>query len=321
MDAPSHRHPIVVAVDFTENAETAFRQALRLAAVDRVDVHVVHVVESQVLSELHAAIGAAPDNLKQQVLDDAATRLGDLIRRTPAEGYRLEGEGGTAANAGDGPRIVPYVRLGHPVEEILGAVEAREAGLLLLARNSTSKPERGAGTCAVQCVRKSPSSVLLVRQNQAGRFRRIVVGVDFSDDSQCAVRRGIELAQRDGAILDLVHVYYPPWEVVHFTGMPVEATPQFQQQYRRTLEDRLHRLAKSYEGALDGSRINAKVLAAATHAIGLVDHLEAVDADLAVLASHGRSAIRRLLLGSTAEQVIREAPCSVLTVRRSGEDR
>ncbi|TVQ52220.1 MAG: universal stress protein [Phycisphaerales bacterium] len=302
---------IVAGVDFTDHALNALREAARWTRRDKAELHVVHVVESLVITELQETLKTPIEDMEAQVREDTISRLNSMIEEASLEGYRLVDE--TPMTQGKQDGMTAEVRLGNPTEELIATLNDHQADLLVMARNSTSSPERGAGTYAVRCVRKGPADVLLVRNEHTGRFKQIAVGVDFSEQSERAVRAGAELAKRDNAELTLVHVFYPPWEVVHFSSLPVDTSPAFQNEYRQLLTDRLKNLAAPHvEGR---PHVKYDVYPAATHGSGMVDYLTEIKADLAIVASHGKSNIKRFLLGSTAERVIRDSPCSTLVLK------
>lgn len=129
---------------------------------------------------------------------------------------------------------------------------------------------------------------------------------DFSDRSQCAFELACRLARESGAGLIVLHVVQPPPFITH--GEMAKALQQAEG-YRRELNDKLHNLccgdptvAMDYR-LKDGEPV-AEILYAAAES----------RCDLIVLGTHGRTGIRRLLLGSVAEQVLRRASCPVLTV-------
>lgn len=313
----SHFRTILAGVEFTDNSLNALQEALRLAAAGGASLHAVHMIESLVVTEIQQALQMSLDELKEEVCNSMGKKLREALNDFKPSGYTVADAdiGGSSKPSPGEKNIVPEIILGNPTEEILRRIDELNADLVVLARNSTSKPERGAGTYAVRCVRKSPVPVLLVREAAEGPFKHVVACVDFSEQSEPALEHAIELARRDGAQLDVLHVFYPPWEVVHFSTFPVEAPPNFQNQYQQILKQKLEKLMDKFSGSLNGLKVNQKIVPAATHATGIVDYLEQSKADLAVIASHGRTGIRRFLLGSTAERVIREARCSVYTVK------
>jgi nucleotide-binding universal stress UspA family protein len=142
------------------------------------------------------------------------------------------------------------------------------------------------------------------------QIRRILVPTDFSDASTGALQMAIELAQRFGAGITLFHAHQVPTYVFPEGMMPV--SPPVLQDLEQSILSELGRLAAHVE--------TAGVPVAHHHSIGvpfseICRYAEEIGADLVVMGTHGRTGLRHVLLGSTAEKVVRKAPCPVLTVR------
>lgn len=144
-------------------------------------------------------------------------------------------------------------------------------------------------------------------------WKKICCAVDFSEPSRRAMHDAAELARVIGAELTLLHVYVSP---------PVVATDMLV-----ATRDLGALVAAEVEGSLDAWRGEAEGIAGAAVASHVVpgqpeDEIPRFAAahhvDLLVLATHGRSGLRRLVLGSVAEAVARRAPCPVLVVRGGG---
>lgn len=138
-------------------------------------------------------------------------------------------------------------------------------------------------------------------------IRRILFPTDFSECAQGALPHAIRLAELHDADLRLLHVL-----VLHATSA-IEAIEPFpgEDDAKETLEaTALHRR---------GARVTHHVTRAIAAAPAILDHADAHGIDLIVIGSHGRRGIRRLLLGSVAEEVLREAECPVLIVRQEKE--
>jgi len=134
------------------------------------------------------------------------------------------------------------------------------------------------------------------------RFKKILCPVDFDQNSLLALRLATELAKERGAVLRLLHVVAVPLA-------PEVALPfgRMESDARIKLERLAHR------------RVNREVRHEVVIMMGNpgVEVLQAAKrwgADVIVMATHGRKGLRHLVLGSVAEQVLREAPCPVLTV-------
>jgi nucleotide-binding universal stress UspA family protein len=127
---------------------------------------------------------------------------------------------------------------------------------------------------------------------------------DFSERSDWAFHLACSLARDHGARLIVLHVFPPP--VAHGEVVARRQPPRYEEELRQMLK-RLqppdpkvpieHQLA-------EGEPV-AEILRMARES----------GCDLIVMGTHGRSGIGRLLMGSVAEQVIRQAPCPVLTIR------
>lgn len=143
-------------------------------------------------------------------------------------------------------------------------------------------------------------------------FGRILAPTDFSSHSHEALRYACGLAERFGAELHLIHVLS---EIVP-TGpdpllMPV-MPPQFYAEDEQRAKDALKTAIKPEWGA-PASLSTAVCWGAPAEAI--VDYAAENKADLLVIATHGRTGLSHVLMGSVAERIVRESPCPVLTIR------
>lgn len=140
-------------------------------------------------------------------------------------------------------------------------------------------------------------------------IKTVLVPVDFSDCSRKAIDYAVAFARQFKAKLALVHVvqsYFPVPELGALDYALVEG------QMRTAAEAELARLQKSAIPADIAS--SAAVVTGVSHReiVALAGKLEA---DLLVISTHGHTGLRHVLMGSTAEQVVRHAPCPVLVVR------
>jgi nucleotide-binding universal stress UspA family protein len=144
------------------------------------------------------------------------------------------------------------------------------------------------------------------------RLETIVVPVDFSETSDAAWRTACDLAAIAGSHLHLVHVCPEPlrhaWAVEAVT-LDLDAVAL---EWLTEAHENLARMPLP-RGFLPGRVTRSALLGPAASRI--VEYAEAHDADLIVMGTHGHGPLRRLLLGSVAERVLRTAPCPVMTVR------
>lgn len=142
-------------------------------------------------------------------------------------------------------------------------------------------------------------------------YRRILTPVEFDETVQAAIDAAARIAAANDGVVLLMHVV--PM-VVAPTGMPnyVDIYKDQEKIAREKLEALVQRRSPEVKYELM-TRIGDPA-----HEILIAErHLAA---DLIVLATHGRKGVKRVLLGSVAEAVLREATCPVLTVRRGETD-
>lgn len=155
-------------------------------------------------------------------------------------------------------------------------------------------------------------------------LRRILCPTDFSDRSLEAVRVGVELAGEFGARLDLLYAVPPvPASQALLSSDSGSAVTAFDvkgysEHLKRSHEAGLQEIIdREIAGPLEAGR--AVLFGRAAEQI--VGYARDNDIDLVVIATHGRSGLRKVLLGSVAEQVCRRAECPVLTIRSFGRGR
>jgi universal stress protein A len=146
------------------------------------------------------------------------------------------------------------------------------------------------------------------RRETAVRLSNILVPVDFSHASRQALLSAGSLAHSFGAHLTLVYVV--PGVTSRFPDYP--ALPKSSPTELRDAEKRLSGLAN--EQSVLGLKCDCALrIGLAGHEI--VEAARELDADLIVIATHGYTGWKHLCLGSTAERVVRAAPCPVFVVR------
>ncbi len=140
------------------------------------------------------------------------------------------------------------------------------------------------------------------------QLKKILVPRDFSPCSEQALQHALDLAGRTGAEVHLLFA-----EVLY---VDVQApTAKGRDAAQEALRERLM-VGIEQEGEASGVRFESAVVRDIAPAPAIVAYAEEHDIDLIVMGTHGRRGLRRLLLGSTAEEVVRTAPCPVFTVRR-----
>lgn len=136
-------------------------------------------------------------------------------------------------------------------------------------------------------------------------LKTILHATDFSPHSEYAFRLACSLARDHGAKVVVLHVVAPT-PAVSYGEMIVEPDAALVQQgWDQLRQIRSPDPAVTVEHRLEQGFAAAEIVRVA----------EEIQADMIVLGTHGRSGLGRLLMGSVAEQVVRKAPCPVLTVK------
>ncbi len=140
--------------------------------------------------------------------------------------------------------------------------------------------------------------------------KTILVGTDFSELGDRATAYACELAKQLGAQVTLLHA----WSL-QTIGMPegfVLPIGSMNEELEAAAQKGANAALERHRGF--GVPLSARVVCADARD-AIVEAAKALPAELIVLGSHGRTGVRRALLGSVAESVIRHAPCPVLVVR------
>ena len=143
-------------------------------------------------------------------------------------------------------------------------------------------------------------------------IRSILAPTDFSKHAETALRYACGLAETLGASLHLLHVLS---DIVPIGPDPMLAAvlpPEYYVESERTSHEALKDLLQPSWGV--PASIETSVRWGAPDAV-IVEFAAAKAVDLIVIATHGRTGLSHVLLGSVAERIVREAPCPVLTIR------
>jgi nucleotide-binding universal stress UspA family protein len=194
-------------------------------------------------------------------------------------------------------------------------VEQHTIDLLVLGTHGLSPASRGVGSTAAGCIRKAHARVLLVEDAHATPFTAIVACVDFSETSRFALKQAVRVAMQDKARLLVLHVFDAPWHHLHYRSPSDESSPDFQKQFTDSLDQQLRMFCEPLADDMKGLAVSYHVIDHPHHGAAITKFTLENEVDLVVLGTRGRTNLRDLLIGSTAERVVRDTPCSILTVK------
>lgn len=287
---------IVVGIDCSPACDQALNEAARIAEWNGSKMTVVCVMDQGDLDRMNKQDPAVTSRITSEIEAGVREHVEQILGPGQKEGFEF---------------IV-----GEPFIELQKAVEHHKAELLVLG----SGHEAGhIGAVASKCVRRSDCDVLLVRESQQLGFRKIVACVDFSDASVEAAEEAFRMAKQDGARLEFLHVCPTvdnPAGSRYFIPVSSELLAENNTLVHEASRKKLEAVVEPF--TYSGVETSNVLLRDRKHKRAIVDYLKKGGAELVVMGKRGKTNLRSILLGTTAERVINHAGCSVLLVHSSG---
>ena len=142
------------------------------------------------------------------------------------------------------------------------------------------------------------------------QIRKILVPTDFSDNSVAALRCARSLAPAFGAEVLVIHVLLLP---LYPFALTTTGIPELEKQFRGGAAKRL----AEFVGTETEHGVESRAILKTGDAfLEIIETAREEEIDLIVIATHGHTGIKHLMLGSIAEKVVRTATCPVLAVRK-----
>ena len=279
---------ILLATDGSEDAELATTTAAALAKSTGSELHLVNV--GVVAPALLAPLDVKPARVEREVRDV----LGEQARK-------VENVGGAVAQS--------HVRVGEAAREVVNLAEEIGTGLIAVGSRGRGKAKRMLmGSVSDAVVRHAHCPVMVVRRKPVVFPAKILLATDGSEEAELAARTAADLATKTGSELHLVHVLVLPPETL-YDPFGTDAREEFEKRGRARLEELTKKLEAS-GGAVEGAHFRV-----GSPDAEIVAQAEEVGADMVVLGSRGLGVMRRALMGSVSDSVVRHAHCPVLVVR------
>jgi nucleotide-binding universal stress UspA family protein len=300
---------ILVPTDFSPISLKALEYACALGTAFGAILHLLHVNDIDVEAPALAALFPPSRDIKTKLL------------------HRLESiaAGVSAPTRG----LCCHVRSGKAFNEVCQAARDLAADLIVTATHGYSGLQRILlGSTTERIVQHSPSPVLVLREHERdfvpSRRRkktrdrrhvcldRVLVPTDFSEHSRRALSYALAFAKHFGAEVILLNAIYPHYYATN---------PDYFSSDYGPLLDETRRLAKSDMAKLVRATsfgdVSFKTRIEEGHPVQNILEIAAEwGADLIVTSTHGRTGLAHVLIGSTAEQVVRYAKCPVLVIPR-----
>lgn len=294
---------ILVPTDLSPSSLEAVNYACGLARAAHAAVHFVHIVEP--VPRL-SSLNDLPIMLSDAEL---AARWERLLTRLAEE------------NATPQTPVSTEVRIGKPADEIVVIAKERDADLIVLSTHGrTGLKHVLLGSTAERVVRHSTCPVLVVRHQKGDAIpdertsplsiRRILAPTDFSDRAETALRYAGWFAAEFGGELIVLHcIHYEP----NVVG------PEYSAFDLAVLNEVSGKSAATELASLVRDSVPPQVKARTEVCVGpplgeVPEFARTAQIDLIICSTHGRTGLPHVLVGSTAEGLVRHAPCPVLVL-------
>lgn len=278
--------PIMVATDFSTRSDRALRRATILAKQSYAALSLVHVVD---------------DDQPQYLIDPQMDASRSILEESARTITRIDGVA-TQAN----------VVSGDVFSGILQVAEKVGASLIVMGPHRRQFRDAFIGTTAERTIAHSRRPVLMAAGVPSAPYDRAVIALDLDDVSRSAAQRVQELGILNRAEIVAMHAFDAPAEGMMKRAMsePEAIDHYVAGERHRTSEDFGAFLAEIGLGAARQSLQPIKGTAART----ILECASEEDAALIVMGTSQRTGIKRLVLGSVAEDVLADADRDVLVV-------
>jgi universal stress protein E len=285
---PSTRNPrrILCATDLTARSKAAWLRAASLARRTGARLTVLHVIASE-QSERVARMRA--NRAYVELLSQADRVFGS------ASGF-----------------IDVVVRRGSPRDVIARTAQEWGADLIVLAAPKSRRLDAIVGTTAERLVRTAKRPVLVVRREVQDSYAKVAIAADLSSASLPMMRTAIRLAALDQASATIVHAIHPSYDgTMRSVGLDEATIVRYQRSSQAAAGQRLQAMIADAGLPPGSTRVVVRGDPPAT-AIRAV--LEYERPELLAIGASRWFLLKRLLIGSVADRMLRAAPCDVLVI-------
>lgn len=277
---------ILVAVDGSESSTHALRESFKLAKNEKSWITVVSVVPAYTGDLALVGVGNIMASMRKPC-EEALSHADRLAKEERA-------------------LIKTVCEEGEIYERIIDLADAENCDLIVMGRRSHRRIERTMiGSVTARVIGYSQRDILIVPEDTAIGWKNILLATDGSKYSDAATGRAIDFAMSYGGELKVISIVDVPAEYY------AEAPKAVEDLTKKAKEFVAHVKKKA-----EASNISTETFVGEGEAYKVItDFAKKEKADVIVMGSHGRTGIKRLLMGSVTEGVIGHSTCPVLIVK------
>lgn len=281
---------ILVPIDFSERSKKALQVADKFAKL--FDAKITPFYSHLPISELDEPYALGMSTKIYQNFESLEEQLTDRVKEIA--------ENNVESALLDKPTVV----LGNAAEGIIDA--SKEYDYIIMSSHGRTGFSRFLlGSVAEKVLRLANTPVMVVEnESEVDDFKKIMVTTDFSDNAAEAYPFAIDIAEKAGSKVDLIHV-------LSFEQFDEEEKDL---SIRKIREERLKLLEKEHFGRISNQISNEVIVSQDSVHEAIYNHVQNNDYNLIVMATVGRTGINYLMMGSTTANVVRHVKNAVLSV-------
>ena len=276
---------ILLATDFSKSSDNIVESAISLSKIFQSKIIILHVLPKEI------------NNEKVRLLINEAVKdqLGLVKEKIENEDVEVFDQ------------IIDY---GSYCDRIVRTAELYDVNAILIGSGAkTDEDDFKLGTTADKIIRKSNKPVWIVKNDVPLNIKKILCPVDFSAESERAIKNATIIAHR----LDAELIIFSVSEMDYSGSLSMSYDWKELKQYMRVENDRLFdRFLKKIN--LTDLRWK-KETKSGTPSVEILDAIKRHDIDLLIMGTSGKTGINRFIMGSVTTKVIREVPCSFITLK------
>lgn len=273
---------ILFATDFSPNSKIALDFLKKLESVYQADINLIHVVQSVWKDWLSSG------EYKNEAVQRLKTWQAELSEKQQDKNL--------------------MVKYGNPADIILQTANDKKANLVLLGGKKSNNGGRyKTGATVENITRYSDKSVWICKNNTVSK---ILCGIDGSESSATALKFAMDIARRFSAKLSIISAL--PDCHCNPLGMTDREVKKCEEKFHKEAIEGLNEFLKQFD--FSGIPLETHFIPGIPANI-ILDRAEDFDYDLIVVGAKGHSLLHHVLMGSTAEKILRYAPCSLLVIR------
>ena len=278
---------LLATTDFSARSELAVQRAALLCRALKAELQLLHVVDDD-----------QPAKVVDQEIEQATSLLHAMAAKLPGQSKNVP---------------LSLVKAGDPFQEIVQAADDNDVDLIAMGSHRRRiLRDVFVGTTIERVMRTGHHPVLMVNKKPESSYRRVVVATDMSAASANALSTAKSLGLLDGAYVSLVHAFEPLAK-----GMMIYANVEREKieehvaheatETRRRLVDFVDKLK------LDDLRYDLRLVEGPTFRT-IKEFVDQEQPDLLVIGTRGLTGVKRILLGSVADAILRGIECDIIAV-------